>query len=349
MALEVTGNAQNPFIQVAVLLHMLDPVRGEPIAHSLDRDPNEIETPRERLLKRKFLESFALICAIRKDGDTVSAACMEEGMPEGTVVRVASNHGVSESTLQGLRNLMDILNNVASGTFNPSAGESEVLTRIIQLDIAKIRSYLKELRSVNDIHEESVIGLESRMAGSTCSPSNQSPFETFAKWFANILAIKALPADSTPESLVDHILWALEAKRTHLTCLRTAFSADKHNLPRWIYAIFKLGRYAIAARALLQLASEVPSLFSPMLAEPVTAPARTQFGFSQGEMPLTYVLRRIVGSREEEYVSRLARVWNVPDPETHFRNACSLNLSVHAEVQLITVGCWTSRSTGSDT
>ncbi|KAH7113693.1 hypothetical protein B0J13DRAFT_460669, partial [Dactylonectria estremocensis] len=99
--------------------------------------------------------------------------------------------------------------------------------------------------------------------------------------------------------------------------------------------IFKLGRYAIAARALLQLASEVPSLFSPMLVEPVTAPPRTQFGFSQGEMPLTYVLRRIVGSREEEYVSRLVRVWNVLDPETHFRNACSLNLSVHAEVQLI--------------
>ncbi|KAH7115510.1 hypothetical protein B0J13DRAFT_572290 [Dactylonectria estremocensis] len=59
MALGVTGNAQNRFIQVAVLLHMLDPVRGEPIPHGLDRNPIEIEK-REHFLKRKFLDSFTL-------------------------------------------------------------------------------------------------------------------------------------------------------------------------------------------------------------------------------------------------------------------------------------------------
>jgi hypothetical protein len=33
---------------------------------------------------------------------------------EGTVVRVASNHGVKNSTLRGLRDLVAILNGVAS-------------------------------------------------------------------------------------------------------------------------------------------------------------------------------------------------------------------------------------------
>lgn len=112
--LEITGNAQNRFIQAAVLLHLLDPVRGEPTVYGLDRDPNEIEPQRERLLKRKFLDSFALVCATKKDGDTVSAASIEEGFPEGTVIRVASNHGVKNSTLRGLRELMAILNGIAS-------------------------------------------------------------------------------------------------------------------------------------------------------------------------------------------------------------------------------------------
>lgn len=97
--LEITGNAQSRFIQAAVLLHLLDPVRGEPTVYELDRDLNEVEPQRERLLKRKFLESFALVCATKKDGDTVSAVSIEEGFSEGTVLRVARNHGLEPFTL----------------------------------------------------------------------------------------------------------------------------------------------------------------------------------------------------------------------------------------------------------
>jgi hypothetical protein len=112
---EITGNVRNRFIQAAVLLHRLDPVRGEPTAHGLDQDPLEIEPQRERLLKRKFLDSFALICATKKGGDSVSAACMEEGLPQGTTIRIASNSGVGEQTLTQLRQIVNILNTVASG------------------------------------------------------------------------------------------------------------------------------------------------------------------------------------------------------------------------------------------
>ena len=118
----ITGNARIRFIQAAVLLHMLDPVRGESTVHPLDQDAHEIERPRERLLKRKFLDSFALVCATRKGGDSVSATCMEEGAPQGTIIRIASNSGVKETTLCELRKLIDTLNTVASGgTLSPQA------------------------------------------------------------------------------------------------------------------------------------------------------------------------------------------------------------------------------------
>jgi hypothetical protein len=77
--LEVTGRVRSRFIHVATLLSMLDPVRGEASIHSVDEDPTTTELTREQFLKRKFLDSFALICAVRKGGDSVSAACIEEG------------------------------------------------------------------------------------------------------------------------------------------------------------------------------------------------------------------------------------------------------------------------------
>ena len=102
--LELTGNVRNRFVEAAVLLRMLDPVRGEATVHGLDQVSHEMITPRERLLKRKFLDSFALICAIKKDGDSTSAACMEEGAPQGTIIRIASNAGIGEkSSLRRLR------------------------------------------------------------------------------------------------------------------------------------------------------------------------------------------------------------------------------------------------------
>lgn len=112
-ALEITGNVRDRFIQAAALLRLLDPVRGEPTAYGLDQESYTGQAPRELFLKRKFLDSFALICATRKDGDTVSAACLEEGRPEGTVVRIASNAGVSEETLSYLRDILGILSSIA--------------------------------------------------------------------------------------------------------------------------------------------------------------------------------------------------------------------------------------------
>ena len=65
------------------------------------------------------------------------------------------------------------------------------------------------------------------------------------------------------------------------------------------------------------------------------APLKTRFAVQEDKAPLACVLRRIVGGSEEEYLSRLARVWNTDDAEVYFQRACSLNLTVHAEMQFV--------------
>lgn len=210
----------------------------------------------------------------------------------------------------------------------------EILTGIINLDMARIRYYLKDLRCTRGIREEYIAVLESRMAAFG-TLSNHSLLKSFLEWIANALAVRDLPQEPSAESLVGYIQWALEGKRTYLECLEAAYSTDGQRWPHWVYTVLKLARYAIASKALLQLASELPSLFNPMLIEPVTAPKKTQFIMKDGEMPLTSVLRRLGGGREADYTARLTSVWSVADAETHFRNACALSLPVHAEMQLL--------------
>lgn len=199
--------------------------------------------------------------------------------------------------------------------------------------MARIRYYLKELRSVSENVKEAIGGFKS---GTACLQTDHSRSVNFTEWIAHVFEIRDLPPDLAPDNLLDHIRWALEARRTYLECLKAVFSTRGQALPRWVYAILKLGRYAVASMALLQLASEFPSLFNPMLVEPAIAPQKVQFTISKEEMPLRSVLRRLVSSHEvDDYISRLARVWSVVDAEAHFREACTLSLSVHAEMQLL--------------
>jgi hypothetical protein len=75
-----------------------------------------------------------------------------------------------------------------------------------------------------------------------------------------------------------------------------------------------------------------PALFCPMQIETVHSPAKLVFSTPCTGRPLSQVLRRVVGDREEELSNRLATVWNVSNPEVR---ACHLRPAVHAEMQLI--------------
>lgn len=193
---------------------------------------------------------------------------------------------------------------------------------IISLDIAKIRYYLNCLR-------------DAVSAGSLRLPSTSCFAADFAQWIEHASAIQTLPPDPAPERVVSLIQWALEAKGTYLASLKTAFSPQGQRWPRWINATLKLGRYAIASMALLQLAAEMPRLFNPMRIKALVAPGRTNFILKEGELPLTAVLRRSTGGHETDYISSLGRVWSVTDAEHYFRNACPQTLRVHAEMQLL--------------
>lgn len=110
----LTGETHTRFVIVTTLLSLIDPVRGEPTTHSLDRHPHDDSWKHEQLQK-KFLDSFALIASTsRIGGETASAVCLEQGHPGGTVLRLASNRGVRKSTVGMLQEVLADLSSIAS-------------------------------------------------------------------------------------------------------------------------------------------------------------------------------------------------------------------------------------------
>lgn len=109
--LTLSGNLQKRFLETVLLLRALGEVRGVPATHGLDFKECS-STCRADLLKRKFLDSFALVCARHKGGDDVSAACMEENQSGETIVRLACNSGVRGSVLSSAGDIVEILKQV---------------------------------------------------------------------------------------------------------------------------------------------------------------------------------------------------------------------------------------------
>ncbi len=111
---EVGRPDRKRFVVHSALLSLIDPVRGEPTRTPLDENP-DVDISGGQQLKKKFLDSFALICSTSKSGaETASAVCLEEHAPAGpALLRVARNRGLTPEVLTGLEKVLQILRVVA--------------------------------------------------------------------------------------------------------------------------------------------------------------------------------------------------------------------------------------------
>ena len=209
-----------------------------------------------------------------------------------------------------------------------------MLAKIIQLDIAKIRKYVRNLQKSRGVFGESIASLESRLVEAL--PDRALPaIQQFLEWFERIHLFQDLSSEPGPSILLGYVRWAQKAKNVYRDLLTLAFSKGDQPLPRWVHIVFKLGRYGIAARVLVRTASDLPALFNPIFVKPIGAPPRAQFTIRDEEMLLSCVLRRIAEIKPKEIIPRLASIWNTDDPESFFRRSCPADLVAHAELQIV--------------
>lgn len=114
------------------LLCLIDPVRGEPTMHSLDKHPNEDSWHHEHL-QEKFLDSFALISSTsRKGRETASAVCLEQHGYSGVVLRLCRNLGVTSQVQVLLQGVLDDLRRISSQGIHFN---SKMVIRNLDLDL----------------------------------------------------------------------------------------------------------------------------------------------------------------------------------------------------------------------
>lgn len=157
----------------------------------------------------------------------------------------------------------------------------------------------------------------------------------FVHWIENLPLLAASNLDINPESLMFHLTWASEAKWVYSRHLEEVFCNEGDDLPPWITIIYKLGKFAVAAKNMLQMAIKQPEVFSSIHIEVIEAPQQQPFSLKDEQLPLLGVVRRLTGGAHDDHIARLGQFWLTIDPETRFRRACRLNLTVHAEMQLL--------------
>lgn len=108
------GDAFKKFVINSALLGLIDPVRGEPTKNLIEGHPDS-DSSTTLLMKKRFLDSFALICSTSSSGkDTAAAVCMEQNQLPETILRVSRNRGLSQRDLGKLMRLLQTLIAVAN-------------------------------------------------------------------------------------------------------------------------------------------------------------------------------------------------------------------------------------------
>ncbi|KAK1506597.1 hypothetical protein CABS01_16895 [Colletotrichum abscissum] len=326
----LTGKAHERFVIITTLLHLIDPVRGEPTTYSLDRHPHDDFWKHEQH-QRKFLDSFALVSSTsRIGGKTASAVCLEQGHPGGTVLRLARNLGAPEELLNQLQDILTDLAAVSLRDKKPHDLEPVVLRKVVVLTQDKIRALVEKMNLPEVRHT-----IDRAIQRMDQIPSDDVEELGFREWVRNMPFLASLDAGSHSDQLIPHVKWASRGRWMYSEQLEGLFGLEDGSLPIWLKYVYKLGRYFAATKAMLKLAVKQPDIFTGIHIEAIKAPEQEEFSLGTQKEPLLTMLKKIAPSDPIALREKLGQTWLTTDPETKLRRACKMTLVVHAEMQLL--------------
>jgi len=347
---QIGGADLKRFVVHSALLSLIDPVRGEPTRTSLEENPDG-DISGGQQLKQKFLDSFALICSTSSSGaETASAVCLEQHAPAGAILRVAHNRGLTPKDLTGLEKVLQILRVVArKGTYfirNPS----RLLT---QLAMQKSRrrkpsprfsawlSNWTEVGSCQSPRRFEKRGIRNflREAHSRLLAGQVKP-ETWAKpglklWLESCPFTAASLQTWSPATMAMLIDWASQARWLYSEQLQGLLGLDNTQKPPWLDSLYKIARYRAAIKSMVKLAAKQPEVLADIHIREIKAPNSRQFSLSNERAPLLAAVKNLVREDSGMIMEQLEKHLGTEDAEAQLRRACRLNLTLHAEMQIV--------------
>jgi hypothetical protein len=339
------------FVVQSALLSLIDPVRQEPTRNSLDENPEGSNSGGQQQLKQKFLDSFALICSTSSSGaESASAVCLEQYSSAGAILRVARNRGLTPRDLTGVEGVLQMLRvvarkgncfihypvNVADAVDNAEKSstqvELEILGLVSELDKSRIlsiaervekrgiRNSLREARSrflAGQVKPETLDNARLQLWLESC-PFTAASFQT---WSSAIIAML--------------IGWASQARWLYSEQLPDLLGFNPTQKPAWLDSLHKIARYHAAIKSMVKLATKQPEIFADISIREIKAPKLCPFSLADEKAPLLTILKKLVKGDSGITMERLEKHLGTQDAEARLRRACRLNLTLHAEMQII--------------
>jgi hypothetical protein len=142
MASPMPSNAEN-FYQMLLLLHTLDPIRGERAEPGTSYEDTRVD---HASVRRSFIGAIAYICAYCRGPDYVTAAALQQ-KSRGITVWLAANAAIESKVPEFLKSVLHDLTEIArlergrAVSQAESLGTNKLLPDIIAFETPKLQEY----------------------------------------------------------------------------------------------------------------------------------------------------------------------------------------------------------------
>lgn len=170
--------------------------------------------------------------------------------------------------------------------------------------------------------------------------AGQVKTETRAKpglklWLESCPFTAASLQTSSPATMAMLIDWASQARWLYPEQLKSLLGLDHtQNLP-WLDSLHKIARYRSAIKSMVKLAAKQPEVFADIHIREVKAPNSRRFFLSNEKPVLLAAVKNLVKEDSGLIMEQLEKHLGTQDVEAQLRRACRLNLTLHAEMQIV--------------
>ncbi|RFN48816.1 hypothetical protein FIE12Z_6871 [Fusarium flagelliforme] len=203
--------------------------------------------------------------------------------------------------------------------------ETDVLQLVVQLDRDRILLIAEriQVRGIRDFLQKA----KSRLH------NGQAKAEKLSGWVANH-PFTTPPRNWSDATTAIFIDWAAKARWHHAQQLQSLLNNDDTGNQSWLHHVHKVARYHSAIKSMVKLAVKEPEIFVKISIKGTMAPKQLRFKYPYDENPLL-VVGKLVGADARPVMEHLESRLDTPKLEARLRQACRLDLTLHAEMQLV--------------
>ncbi|OCK75300.1 hypothetical protein K432DRAFT_308849 [Lepidopterella palustris CBS 459.81] len=319
--LDIRRKVLRRFYEPVLILHALDPHRGDRIEEITDVDPALLDITK---LRRSFIKYLAYICDYEKGGNTCTSVALQQ-KPSGVRVWMAANVSIKPKTVQFLHEVLTGLSKVEEKTRDQF--HENLMSMVVAFGSRRILDYLSIVKCPLEL---CISELKRK--------SEELPYNSKDRnLLAHLQDIQRACGANDHAKLVQE---CFKARSTTLftqlaRCIQTGiekcpFRILRHNLGR-------LGEHAQACKILVQAALELPELIQNFKIKVHVSAKQTKIPLIEKQSTLECLANRFSSNPEisQRLFHRLDTLDRWSRLSERLQDDCSTKTRIHAELYLV--------------